>query len=68
MTEENVSGSESVSVPADNISIWCTSSRGTIFIWGADIEQCKISDIIIIIIQLFFIKIPRGHLQISTST
>jgi hypothetical protein len=41
----NVSGSEYVNVPADNISSWCTSSRGIIFTWRADIEQCKVSDI-----------------------
>jgi hypothetical protein len=43
-TEENVPGSEYVNVPANNISSWCTSSRRTIFRWGADIEQCKVSD------------------------
>jgi hypothetical protein len=45
MTEENVPGSEYVNVSANNISSCCTSSRGTIFTWGADLEQCKISDI-----------------------
>jgi hypothetical protein len=43
--EENVPGSEYFNVPAENISSWCTSSRGTIFTWGADIEQRKASDI-----------------------
>jgi hypothetical protein len=43
MTEENVPGSEYVNVSANNISSWCTSSRGTIFTWAADSEQCKIS-------------------------
>jgi hypothetical protein len=45
MTEESVPGSEYVNVSANNISSWCTSSRGTIFTRGADIEQCKISGI-----------------------
>jgi hypothetical protein len=44
MIKENIPGSEYVNVPA-NISSWCTSSRGTIFTWGADIEQSKVSDI-----------------------
>jgi 2-keto-3-deoxy-galactonokinase len=31
MTEENIPVSKYVNVPADNISSWCTSSRGEIF-------------------------------------
>jgi hypothetical protein len=38
----NVSGSKYVNVPANKISSWYTSSRGTIFIWGADTEQSKV--------------------------
>jgi hypothetical protein len=45
MIKVKVSGSEYINFPADNISSWCTSSRGTIFTWRADIEQCKVSDI-----------------------
>jgi hypothetical protein len=45
MTEENAPGSQYVNVSANNISSWCTSSRGTIFTRGADTEQCKISDV-----------------------
>jgi hypothetical protein len=45
MTEEKVPGSKYVNVPANNINSWCTSDRGTIFTWEADIEQCKVSDI-----------------------
>jgi hypothetical protein len=44
MIKENVHGSKYVDVPTNNISSWCTSSRGTIFAWGADIEQFKVSD------------------------
>jgi hypothetical protein len=40
MAEENFPGSEYVNISANNIS-----SRGTIFTWGGDFEQCKISDI-----------------------
>jgi hypothetical protein len=43
--KENVPGSKYVNVPTDNISSWCTSSRGTMFTWGADIEQSRVSDI-----------------------
>jgi hypothetical protein len=45
MTEENVPGSEYANVSANNISSWCTSSRGAIFAREADVEQCKVSDI-----------------------
>jgi hypothetical protein len=45
MIEENVPGSEFVNILANNISSWCTSSRATIFTWGTDTEQCKVSDI-----------------------
>jgi hypothetical protein len=45
MTEENVPGSKYVNVPADKISSWCTSSKETIFTWGADTEQSELSDI-----------------------
>jgi hypothetical protein len=45
MTEENITESQYVNVPADNISSWCTSSRGEIFTRGSDIEQCKVCDI-----------------------
>jgi hypothetical protein len=45
MTEEKFPGSKYVNVLADNISSWCTFSRGTIFKWRADIEQSKVSDI-----------------------
>jgi hypothetical protein len=34
-----------VTVPANNISIWCTSNRGTDFTSGADTELSKVSDI-----------------------
>jgi hypothetical protein len=44
MIKVNISGSEYVNVPANYISSCCTSSRGTIFTRGADIEQCKVSD------------------------
>jgi hypothetical protein len=79
MTEENVPGSKYVNILAYNISSWCTSSRGTIFKWGTDIEQSKVSDIpsrnseinnliiiiiiIIIIIQFFIIYVPSQQLQ-----
>jgi hypothetical protein len=43
--KEYVVGSEYVNVPAYNISSWSISCRGTIFTWGADIEQSKVSDI-----------------------
>jgi hypothetical protein len=45
MIKKNVSGCEYFNVPANNISIWCTSCRGTIFTWGADSEQIKLLDI-----------------------
>jgi Leucine-rich repeat (LRR) protein len=45
MTQENIPGSEYVNVSANNISSWWTSSRGIILPRGADIDQCKISDI-----------------------
>jgi hypothetical protein len=38
-------GSKYVNVPANNISSWSASSRGTISGWGADIEQSKVSDV-----------------------
>jgi hypothetical protein len=40
---KTVFGSKYINVPANNISSWCTSSRGTIVIRGADIEQCNVS-------------------------
>jgi hypothetical protein len=45
MIKAGVPGSEYFNVPADNISSWCTSRKGTVFTWGADIEQSKVSDI-----------------------
>jgi hypothetical protein len=44
MVKVSVLGSEYVIVPANNISSWCISRRGTIFTWGADIVQSKFSD------------------------
>jgi hypothetical protein len=45
MINVDLSGSEYVNVPADNISSACKSSRGTIFTLRADVEQCTVSDI-----------------------
>jgi hypothetical protein len=45
MIEENVSGSEYVNFPSNKFSSCCTFSRGTIFIRGTEIVQCKVSDI-----------------------
>jgi hypothetical protein len=44
MIKENDFGSKYV-VSAKNISSWCPSNRGTIYTSGADIEQCKVSDV-----------------------
>jgi hypothetical protein len=41
MSKENILSSEYFSVPANNINSWGTSSRGIIFIWGADTEQLE---------------------------
>jgi hypothetical protein len=45
MIEENNRGSEYVNFSVNNISSWCTSSRRTNFIRGADIEQSEVSDL-----------------------
>jgi hypothetical protein len=41
MTEDNVPGSEYVSVPADNISSWDTSSRGTVLLEEQTLNNAK---------------------------
>jgi hypothetical protein len=59
MIKENALGSEYVRIPANIISSWCKSSRGTIFTRRADIEQSQVSVIpsrnletILVIIQI----------------
>jgi hypothetical protein len=45
MLEQNIPGSEHVSVPTDSVDSWSTSSRRTIFARGGEFEQCKVSKI-----------------------
>lgn len=45
MIKDNVFDTEYVSFPQNNISRRCTSSGGTMFIRGAEVEQSKVSDI-----------------------
>jgi hypothetical protein len=67
MIKVNVSRSEYVNVPANNISSWCISSRGTIFTWRADIEQCKVSDVITMAIKKDWKGAVRTGVHIFTA-